>query len=420
MFRFLLTKFLVLFFFKKGGKNKFSKRHPVRGPSTLESLEYRALCAVDFSNGVLTIDDPDSQSVVVGAGRAGKVTINGEDTDVRARNVRSINITATNSDGVTVDLSGVDKRSFRALRETVVTTGDGDDIVIGSEAADNIFTGLGDDVIEMTRGRDVLAGGDGDDTFSASQNRGFFYATDAAYYSAGNKGRILDVELIAVDASASRSGVVVFTNDFSGDTDITGSSHADYIITGAGNDLVAGNGGEDYLLTNDGDDTIITNGGFVNAGAGDDVVEASEAETGINIMDEAGNDQYFGSRHNDKIVSLVTDSDDFDVVYGNDGNDTIDWSLAAGGLEAYGDAGNDSILGGTGDTLIRAGEGDDDITVKGSGTILVFGDEGADFIDSTFIVDATYSVFDIDGGYYRDKERLNWALLSEVFTPIFI
>ena len=72
----------------------------------------------------------------------------------------------------------------------------------------------------------------------------------------------------------------------------------------------------------------------------------------------------------------------WNVIYGNDGNDTVTGSLATTGqIIAYGGSGNDLLYGGNAtQDIIYGGEGADTIYALGTGADVVYGDAGADVL----------------------------------------
>ena len=88
----------------------------------------------------------------------------------------------------------------------------------------------------------------------------------------------------------------------------------------------------------------------------------------------AGNDTLLGGSGNDRLVGGPGD----DELRGNDGDDQVVGG-ASGTKELYGGAGNDRLFGGTGTNTIFAGSGND--TVYGGDLAdEIFGDDGDDFL----------------------------------------
>lgn len=114
----------------------------------------------------------------------------------------------------------------------------------------------------------------------------------------------------------------------SGNDDVDGSATNNGIDVdaGAGNDTMLGGRGDDVLAGGDGNDQI-------NGGVGDDTLSGGQ-----------GQDTIAGGDGDD----VITGGDGNDVLYGGAGNDTVS-----------GDAGDDLIEGGAGDDLLSGGDGND-------------------------------------------------------------
>ena len=104
----------------------------------------------------------------------------------------------------------------------------------------------------------------------------------------------------------------------------------------------------------------------VYGGAGNDkITNLASSNVSLFAYGDAGNDTLIGGSGSDNLSgedgndSVVGGGGD-DYLWGDDGKDTIDGGK--GDDEIYGDQGNDQIDGGGGDDTIYAGEGDDDIS----------------------------------------------------------
>ena len=179
----------------------------------------------------------------------------------------------------------------------------------------------------------------------------------------------------------------------------------------------------------DGADTITINAGTwgsVDAGPGDDQVDASSSSEGVLINGDAGDDTLIGSDFADTISDLILESgsgDDTitglggaDVVHGGPNNDTID--LGAGDDAGRGNGGADLILGAAGDDVIYGGwdspgltgdladelhgGGGNDRLQGYDGADTLFGEDGDDFL----ITGLYFGTFDGIGG---SNPRYAWA-----------
>lgn len=175
-------------------------------------------------------------------------------------------------------------------------------------------------------------------------------------------------------------------------------------------------------------DAAFAAGLTLNAGGGDDTIDASAFNTGLTINAEGGNDVVTGSAFADVInggdgTDNITAGAGDDVVTGGNDSDTIDAgdgadnvSGEAGDDQITGGAGNDTLGGGTGDDVITGDAGDDEIRggdnndnlsggtgnddIDGEGgQDTVSGDEGQDTVDGGDDADT------VDGGADVDTVR---------------
>jgi Ca2+-binding RTX toxin-like protein len=177
---------------------------------------------------------------------------------------------------------------------------DGNDTVCGGDGDDTIVGGAGDDTILGQAGNDLLSGNSGNDTVYGGADDDTVYAGSGDDTVNGGDGN---------DVLGGSSGVDVVLGQDGADT-ITGGSDADAMVSGGeGDDAVNGGGGDDTMVTGDiGDDTVSGNGGDdtitggdgadeVRGGPGDDTVLGGEGDdfvagnAGVDICDgEAGTD----------------------------------------------------------------------------------------------------------------------------------
>ena len=151
-----------------------------------------------------------------------------------------------------------------------VFTGDGNDTIIGNDAANDIRSGRGDDHIHGSAGADHIDGGAGSDTVNYSEsNAAVSVDLDSGTASGGfAAGDVLSgVESLAGSAfndvlTGTDAGNALFGGD--GDDELNGLD---------GTDLLMGGEGEDDIDAGDGDDVIAGGGGddLLSGGAGKDI-----------------------------------------------------------------------------------------------------------------------------------------------------
>jgi trimeric autotransporter adhesin len=249
-----------------------------------------------------------------------------------------------------------------------------------------------------------------------------------------------------VDLGVSIPGVVR-AGTAAADT-LEGGGGADWLDGGAGLDKVRGRAGDDTLIggPEDGDDRDVVVGGLgsdrIVGGAGDDFLSGDDWEalaldspSTANTMG-GGNDSIYGGAGNDSLIGdngndLLEGGTGDDTLFGGYGNDTLlgqdGWNFlyggeggdlldAGAGARAFGEGGNDTLLGGAWADSMEGGSGNDqlfggglnDSLWGGSGNDTLRGDGGADFLygnagDDTFVSTTGYDRF--FGGDGNDTYR---------------
>jgi Ca2+-binding RTX toxin-like protein len=232
---------------------------------------------------------------------------------------------------------------------------DGDDVIVGSGARNDIHGGLGNDTITGGFHDDYMWGDDGNDKIVGTGARNEIHGgAGNDTLTGGNQVNYLwgDDGNDNVGAAGKQSTI----EGGAGNDVLTGGAN-DYIDGGAGNDVIRGDGidrGDTYsvALFND----------ILIGGDGDDVIHG-----------ELGDDHIEGNAGDD-VLSGGWDSDE---LFGGGGNDRI----RGGNLQ-----GNDGSLDSAGifmprdkDDILHGGDGDDDLT--GSyGADQLFGDDGDDVL----------------------------------------
>jgi Ca2+-binding RTX toxin-like protein len=279
-----------------------------------------------------------------------------------------------------------------------VNAGDGNNYIKSSSAsatlAESVITGSGNDYIDVTGGRldeyasDTVFSGAGNDTVYVGGGYGYSPTTglaselqvvDAgdgddqvfAYYSssAGSYNSNSIMGGAGNDTLSSTGGSTNVIDGGLGNDSMVGGTGSDTMIGGAGNDTIAVFSGTDTVDAGDGNDVVTSSGyGTLRGGAGDDQLIHSSTTTYINLLGEAGNDTLIsgsgadsldGGSGNDSLFSAAG----ADTFRGGDGDDTVGFG---GGARVYGDAGNDRIVsnGGPASSTVWGGAADDYIDMR--------------------------------------------------------
>ena len=200
-----------------------------------------------------------------------------------------------------------------------------------------------------------------------------------------------------------------FLLGFEGDDTLKGGDQVDILIGGKGDDILQGDRGDDLMFAGQGNDRMIWNNGdgsdLMEGGNGWDIAEVNGSSTsGDEFLLEANGERAQFDRLNLGPFTLdVDDAEKFEinggggddsitindltgtdvekvVVTGGEGNDTVDASNSSTPLVAYGNAGDDQLIGGSADDTLLGGEGNDSIEgERGDDTMI--GGEGHDTLE---------------------------------------
>jgi Ca2+-binding RTX toxin-like protein len=294
-----------------------------------------------------------------------------------------------------------------------IATGSGRDIVLGGKGGDTIAAGegnnivLGDDgridyvadadasdidVIESTSttaqgGVDDITSGDGQDIIIGGRFGDTIAAGNGDNLAIGDNGRIT----AAASGAAQLAGLPITLGRI--ETMTSGDGGVDDITTGSGRDIVLGGNEGDTIAAGEGNNIVLGDDGSINyvadADASDiDVIESTSPTDagGVDgITSGGGQDIIIGGRFGDTIAAGHGDN----LVIGDSGVITAAATGAAqfAGLPitlglvksiATDDGGNDTIATGSGRDIVVGGALADTINA-GDGDNIVFGDNG--FID---------------------------------------
>ena len=287
----------------------------------------------------------------------------------------SVDLTAADEartrDGV--DLSSGKWRTIAQLTniENVIGS-DHDDRLTGDTGRNRLFGGGGNDTFDGGRGNDAMFGGEGDDRFVGRPGDG------ADLYDGGAGTDMLDYSSLAAGVSASL--VDGDGNDAVMDIEwLIGSNFNDTLSGNAGANILQGGGGNDVLLAGEGDDVLIYDGG----------VDEMYGEVGNDTVDFS----LFGA-------AIDLNLGRTDSVYSGD---TQNWNTGTArqlaafqGLDienALGTAFNDRLIGNDQANMFNGGIGNDRILGKGGDDMFTYAD-GLDYWNGGSGADtANYSTY---------------------------
>jgi trimeric autotransporter adhesin len=340
---------------------------------------------------------------LIGGAGIDRVEAAANNVTIRLADVQGIEaITASTFTGVTIEGSAAANNfNFSAVALTGIgriALGAGDDVLIGSAAADTIQGGAGND---------TLAGGAGNDRFEITSSADGVDAIDGgvgtdviAVLTAGvdiNLQSLAGIETITGNNSVIRGTAANNILNLSATT-VTGVTAIDL---GLGNDDFSGSAGNDVVIAGEGDDiwrgasgndtfAFTGNDGFeiIDGGAGTDRIEARAANVAITLKSVAlvetvtsngfAGVSVQGSEGNDTLNFTGATLTGIGLVHAGGGNDSIIGTAVADTLD--GGDGNDTVDGGEGADIVRGGGGDDLLLGRG-GVDSFDGGDGHDIVD---------------------------------------
>ncbi|MDA9674569.1 calcium-binding protein [bacterium] len=232
--------------------------------------------------------------------------------------------------------------------------------------------------IEGTEGSDVLGGvkikknlrinaKDGNDNLTVASNSGDSLNAISVYGNAGNDRITLKSTTTGSLIQGGGGGDVIRVLSAATEVTVRGGSENDAITGVLGGTKLILNGNKGYDTLNIGRTFINSS---IHGGDNDDIINI---QSGIldatHIKGDKGNDTI-----TDGGAAIDLTFRNGSKIYGNDGNDTINFSATTTSIIAQGGAGEDTITGGSGDDTLSGGSGNDQFIVNGGAdTINDFG-----------------------------------------------
>src|SRR5215475_5887126 len=401
---------------------KKRKAHTKRRTLAFEQLGERivlsATAQFSATTGLLSVfDDNLNNTIVISRDAAGKILVNGGAVTITGgtstvANTSLIQVFGTGgNDTITLDESNgalPAAQLFGGAGNDTLTGGSGGDMLFGQSGNDTLLGKGGNDLLFGGAGNDTLIGddsdlmegGDGNDTAEVNGGNGAETFTITANGSRVRFDRLtpaaftLDIgttENLVVNANGGDdiitagnglANLIKLTIDGGdGNDTITGGDGDDRLLGGNGNDLIIGGRGSDTALLGAGDDTFVW-----NPGDGSDTVDGQDGTdtllfNGANVaetIDISANGGH--ARFTRDVANVVMDLDNIEQIQfralGGVDKITVNNLAATDVKQVAIDLG---ASGGGGDgaadqVIVNGTNGNDQITIAGSGTsVLVAG-----------------------------------------------
>lgn len=300
---------------------------------------------------------------------------------------------------------------FTSSGVTSLSGGGGNDAITGTEGADLIFTLTGADLINGGGGGDSIFAGNGNDTIAGGAGADNLNGQNGDDSISGDADNDVLIGGAGVDSMAGGLG-----NDF-----LSGQTEAGLMSGGEGNDTLQGNTANDTLNGDAGDDRLyglqgndVVAGGdgadsLIGAAGTDSLSGGAGADT---LQGDIGNDTIDGGADSDRInevldtnltivgITISTTSFGTDTVTaveriqvsGGPSANRFDARQATVPVFLAGDAGDDTLLGGSKADGITGGNGND-VLSGGGGVDILDGGAGTDVVyevqDTNFTITGT-------------------------------
>ena len=173
-----------------------------------------------------------------------------------------------------------------------------------------------------------------------------------------------DVNTVVMNGNAGDDLLAVLGNLGLDSVDINGGTGDDTIIGSLDDDNISDGEGDDFIFARAGNDVITSNGGkdYLSGGDDNDAVDyagrSGDLLVGLGLLPDDGE-----RGESDNVLA------DVETVIGGSGNDNLSAATTDVSVRFVGNAGNDTLIGGTGDDFFVANDGQRDT---------IFGNAGSD------------------------------------------
>ena len=325
--------------------------------------------------------------------------------------------------GVIVDLNVEGQQTFGAGYDSLIdieqVRGSGfDDWLAGTDGINELHGMNGDDIMFGRSQNDSLNGGNGDDIIDGGNGNDHIngsFGNDTASYLTALQGVTVDLAIEGWQYTSSWSewdNLVSIENligTFYDDT-LRGDNSDNILNAGAGNDLIEARGGDDILIVG-----LDTDSDTYDGGSGTDLLrfDLMTSDLTIDLLAAAnhavGADIGVNQLYN---IENITSGAGDDTVFGNHSANILAGDDGADVLRGFGGA--DMLLGGEGNDSLR-GDGGADTLDGGAGNDTLRGNGGGD----TFVFEHGYGhdrVVDFGGNDVLDLTSFGFGSFADVLA----
>ena len=299
----------------------------------------------------------------------------------------------------------------------------GNDILFGRSGEDALWGGNGDDILDGGADHDYLNGGAGNDTASYLTST---YGVNVSL-SAGVEYVYSNADIGGYGTGPSTGDTLYSIENLIGsffDDTLRGDNSANQLNAGAGNDVIEARGGDDVIIAGLGNGADRYDGG-----TGTDLLRFDGVSSNLTINLLARSNQVAGTDVGvDQIVNIenIESGSGNDTIFGDNqanhimGGDGADRITGRSGADLlYGEGGDDLLNGGSGADTLDGGTGTDLLQGNGGNDVFVFAQGyGADTIadfSAGDVIDLTSFGFDSFVDDVMDLISFTKAGLSLIF-----
>nr|WP_281378903.1 calcium-binding protein [Azospirillum oleiclasticum] len=325
-------------------------------PDNVETLTYTGASAfAGTGNALSNVIQGGAGNDTLDGGAADDTLIGGLGNDTYLVNAGADQVVEAVGGGIDTVLTTLSAHTLADEVEVLTYTGAGSFHGVGNAGANTITGNAGNDTLDGGAGSDTLAGGLGDDVYMVDNSADVVVETTGAGIDEVRTALAV-CTLGANLENLTYTGAAAFAGTGNALVNvITGGSGADTLDGGTGADTLVGGAGNDLYLVDDAGDLVVEDAG----GGTDEVRTALAAFTladNVEVLTYTGSASFAGTGNGGN--NTIHGGAGVDTLDGGGGNDTLDGGVGA-----------DTLIGGTGNDVFLVDDTGDVVTeLAGQGT----------------------------------------------------